>query len=167
MKPNWKPDDLEAARGVALRFLGYSARSRSEMQKRLERDEFAPEIIEAVLAELEARNWVNDAQFAQDWVADRADRKKYGKSRLAAELRRKGIDKEQVTAAIGGVEEEEELARARSAAASRWKLEAADADRETILAEKRRIASFLQRRGFGWGIITQVLAELTANQEEL
>jgi len=137
------------------------------MQKRLERDEFAPEIIEAVLAELEARNWVNDAQFAQDWVADRADRKKYGKSRLAAELRRKGIDKEEVSAAIGGVEEEEELARARSAAASRWKLSLPEADRETILAEKRRIASFLQRRGFGWGIITQVLAELTANQEEL
>ncbi len=162
-----KPNDLEAARGVALRFLGYSARSRSEMQKRLERDEFAPEIIAAVLAELEARNWVNDAQFAHAWVEDRADRKKYGKGRLAAELRRKGVDKEEVTAAIETVEEADELARARSAAAARWKLSAEETDREAIQAEKRRIASFLQRRGFGWGIITQVLAEHAANQEEL
>jgi regulatory protein len=162
-----EPNDLEAARGVALRFLGYSARSRSEMQKRLERDAFAPEVIAAVLAELEARNWVNDAQFARDWVEDRADRKKYGKGRLAAELRRKGVDKDEVTAAIETVEEEDEVARARGAAASRWKLSPEETDREAIQAEKRRVASFLQRRGFGWGIITQVLAEHAANQEEL
>ena len=162
-----EPNSLEAARGVALRFLGYSARSRSEMQKRLERDEFAPEIIEAVLAELEARNWVNDAQFARDWVEDRADRKKYGKSRLAAELWRKGVDKDEVTAALDTVEEADELARARAAAASRWKLDLSETDREAIQSEKRRIGAFLQRRGFGWGIITQVLAEHTANQEEL
>ncbi len=162
-----EPNNLEAARGVALRFLGYSARSRSEMQKRLERDAFTPEVIAAVLAELEARNWVNDAQFAQDWVADRADRKKYGKTRLAAELRRKGIDKDEVTAVIGTVQETDELARARSAAASRWKLSEEETDREAIQAEKRRIAGFLQRRGFGWGIITQVLAERAANQQEL
>jgi regulatory protein len=162
-----EPNGLEAARGVALRFLGYSARSRNEIQKRLERDEFAPEIIAAVLAELEARNWVNDAQFARDWVEDRADRKKYGKSRLAAELWRKGVDKEEVTAALDMVEEADELARARSAAGSRWKLSAEETDREAIQAEKRRVGAFLQRRGFGWGIITQVLSEHAANQKEL
>lgn len=159
-----EPNDLEAARGVALRFLGYSARSRSEMQKRLERDEFTPEVIAAVLAEMEAHNWVNDAQFARDWVEDRADRKKYGKSRLAAELRRKGVDKDEVTAALGAVNEEDELERARAAAASKWKLDASETDREAIEAEKRRVAGFLQRRGFGWSIITKVLAEHTANQ---
>ena len=160
-----QPNNLEAARAVALRFLGYSARSRSEMQKRLERDEFAPEIIAAVLAELEARNWVNDAQFARDWVEDRAERKKYGKGRLAAELRRKGVDKDEVTAALDTVEDDDELARARSAAASRWKLSEDETDREAIQAEKRRVAAFLQRRGFGWAIITQVLAERAANQD--
>ncbi len=160
-----QPNNLEAARAVALRFLGYSARSRSEMQKRLERDEFAPEIIAAVLAEMEARNWVNDAQFARDWVEDRAERKKYGKGRLAAELRRKGVDKDEVTAALDTVEDADELARARSAAATRWKLSEDETDREALQAEKRRVAAFLQRRGFGWAIITQVLAERAANQD--
>jgi regulatory protein len=160
-----QPNNLEAARAVALRFLGYSARSRSEMQKRLEKDEFAPEIIAAVLAELEARNWVNDAQFARDWVEDRAERKKYGKGRLAAELRRKGVDKDEVTAALDTVEDADELARARSAAASRWKLIEDETDREALQSEKRRVAAFLQRRGFGWAIITQVLAERAANQD--
>ena len=162
-----QPNNLEAARAVALRFLGYSARSRSEMQKRLERDEFAPEIIATVLAELEARNWVNDAQFARDWVEDRAERKKYGRGRLAAELRRKGVDKDEVTAALDTVEDADELARASAAAASRWKLSADETDREAIHAEKRRVGAFLQRRGFGWGIITQVLAERMANRDEL
>ena len=41
-------EDLEAARAVAFRFIGYAARSRSEMEKRLEREEYAPDIIAAV-----------------------------------------------------------------------------------------------------------------------
>ncbi len=160
-----EPDDLEAARVVAFRFLGYAARSRSEMQRRLERDEFAPAVIEAVLAEVVARGWVDDAQFALRWVEDRADRKKYGRGRLAAELRRKGVDKDEVTAALDTVAEEDELERARQAAASKWKLESDDPDRMAMQAEKKRVASFLQRRGFGWRIITQVLAERTAKRD--
>lgn len=158
---------VEAARVVALRFLGYSARSRSEMERRLERDGFTAEVVAAVLGEMEAHNWVNDAQFAREWVEDRADRKQYGKSRLAAELRRKGIDKEEVEAALSTVEEADELARARAAAATRWKVSRQETDREVLQAEKRRVAGFLQRRGFQWGIITKVLAEYAPNHEEL
>ena len=33
-------EDLEAARGVAFRYIGYAARSRSELEKRLEREEY-------------------------------------------------------------------------------------------------------------------------------
>ena len=90
----------EAAWAVAAHFIGYAARSRSEVERRLERAEYAPEIIEAVLSELATRGWLDDTQFARNWVQDRADRKKYGKSRLAAELRRKGVDRAAVDEAL-------------------------------------------------------------------
>ena len=159
---------LEAARGVAYRYLGFSARSRAEIERRLEKDEFPPDVIAAVIVELEAQNYLNDAQFAQDWIADRADRKKYGKGRLKAELQRRGIDKELIEEAMEDVAEEEEVKRALAAARQKWHPERiAEADHESRQAEKRKIAAFLQRRGFSWAIIKQVFAQLMANDEEL
>jgi regulatory protein len=156
---------FEAARAVALRYIGYAARSQSEVERRLEKAAFPPEIIAAVVAELEARGWLDDAQFARSWIADRADRKKYGRGRLAAELRNKGIDKEVLEEALGVIENEEELERARAAARPKWRPDAiANADAATVQAEKRKLADFLQRRGFSWDIIAQVLSELMSNK---
>lgn len=158
--------DLEAARAVAFRFIGYTPRSRAEVERRLARADFAPDIIEKILAECEAVGWIDDEAFAQRWVEDRADRKKFGAARLAAELRRKGIDKETVTEALSATSEEEELERARAAARSRWRADTvAGLAAEELETEKRKLVNFLQRRGFSWRIITQVLAETMANKE--
>jgi regulatory protein len=158
--------DLEAARVVAFRYLGYAARSQAEMERRLARDEFAPEVIAAVIAECVAQGWLDDDRFAQDWVADRADRKRYGKGRLAAELKRKGVDRETLNAALDAVTPEEELARALAAARQKWRPEnLAELEGPALQAEKRRCSEFLLRRGFGWSVITQVLQALTSKQE--
>lgn len=158
--------DIEAARVVAFRFLGYSARSRAEIEKRLERDEFPPEIITQVLGEMEASGYLNDTKFAQDWVEDRAERKRYGRTRLASELNRKGIDSETIHQALDTVDEESEFRRALRAAEAKWDTETLQRleflDRQT---EKRRIAGFLQRRGFSWQTITQVLTVLMENNK--
>jgi regulatory protein len=158
--------DLEAARAVAFRYLGYAARSRAEIERRLMRDEFAPDVIAAVIAECEAQGWLDDEKFAHDWVADRADRKKYGKGRLAAELARKGVDRETLEAALETVEPEEELARARAAVRRRWGPESfAGLENADLQTEKKRCSEFLLRRGFGWPVIAQVLRELVSNLE--
>ncbi|HZT41046.1 MAG TPA: regulatory protein RecX [Chthonomonadaceae bacterium] len=160
-------EELEAARAVALRFMGYTARSRAEVERRLTRAEFPPEVVTAVLDELEERGWLDDAQLAQAWVADRADRKKYGRRRLAAELKRKGVDKETLQEAVGAIADADEMERALAAARMKWHPEVLEtADSSALQAEKRRLAEFLQRRGFSWEIITQVLAQLMANKRE-
>ena len=84
--------DIEAARTVAFRFLGYSARTRAEIEQRLSRDEFPDEIVAQVVRELEADGYLDDAGFARRWVEDRADRKRYGRARLASELNGWKID---------------------------------------------------------------------------
>jgi regulatory protein len=157
---------LEAARAVAFRFLGFAARSRVEIERRLERGGFDSATIATVIAELEAQGYLDDAKFAQDWVEDRAERKKYGRGRLTAELRRKGVEKELVTEAIDSVGDEEEYTRALAAARPKWSVERTiGLDSKAILAEKRKLANFLQRRGFSWSIITKVLEELMVKEE--
>ncbi len=159
-------ETLEAARSVAFRYLGYAARSQAEIERRLTKAEFAPDVVAAIVDEFTARGWLDDVKFAQDWVADRADRKRYGKSRLASELRNRGVDKETTQDALDTMDDASELARALAAARPKWRADVMnEADRDTLQSEKRKLAGFLQRRGFSWGIITQVFAELTANTE--
>lgn len=159
-------ETLEAARAVAFRFLGYAARSRNEIERRLEREGIAPDVIAAVVEEFTALGWLDDTKFAQAWVEDRADRKRYGRQRLKMELLRKGIDKETLDGALGAVDEEAELARARAAVGQRWSRDRFQLlERTDAAAEKKRCSDFLQRRGFGWSIITKVLAELVENRE--
>ena len=159
-------ETMEAARAVALKFVGYAARSSHEIERRLAKDDYPPEIIAAIVSDFEARGWVDDTKFAKAWVEDRADRKKYGRGRLTAELRRKGIDKETVIEAVNSGGDEAEIARAMAAALSKWHPDAMEgATRMDLQAEKKRLAGFLQRRGFGWSTITQVLNEIMKNNE--
>ncbi len=156
--------DIETARAVAFRYLGYSARTRAEIEQRLLRDEFPGDIVAKVVDELHASGYLDDTAYARQWVEDRADRKRYGRVRLAAELNRKGIGRETASEALSGIEEDDEFRRAFQAAASRWAAEDPLAlDWQLLQKEKSRISGFLMRRGFTWQTIKKVLDSLTEN----
>jgi regulatory protein len=158
------PSSVVLALQAALRLLGVSARSRAEIERKLARAGFPPEVIGAVIAECERRGWVEDAQFARAWIADRADRKEYGRIRLATELRNRGVDPESIAAATGSMDDADELRRAVSAARRRLHGSAlSGADGGPSPREARRLSDFLQRRGFAQRIITQVFRELAQN----
>jgi regulatory protein len=155
---------LEEARKIAYHYLEYAARTRSEIATRLAKAGFDAEVATQIVEDFAAKGWLDDAAFAQAWIEDRADRKKYGKRRLALELQRKGVDEESLQAALEGVLEEEELERAFALAERRWDAEeTAEWDSQTRAAEKRKLTDFLFRRGFSWATIKQVFARLKEN----
>ena len=117
-----------------------------------------------MIAECEGAGWVDDEKFAGDWIADRADRKMYGKSRLRMELQRKGIDKDTLTEALDKVDDDSERRRALAAIQVKWKPDIYGMmDRREQQAEKQKLSGFLMRRGFNWTTIKQVFAELMPN----
>lgn len=157
-------ETLEAARQVASRFLEYSPRSRAEVERRLERAGFPADVRAAVVEECAAAGWIDDEALSTAWVADRADRKSYGRLRIASELKRKGVARETVDAAVEAMQGEQELARAMAAVAGRWSLADFQGLRGAARqAARRRCAGFLQRRGFAWEIVEQVLGALDSN----
>ncbi len=160
-------DVLESARKVARRFLESAARTQSEIERRLERGGYSEEVIAQVVAEIEARGWLNDTEFARAWVEDRADRKQYGKTRLAMELQRKGIASETIAESLSEVSQDDELARALGAVTKKIDPESFQSlSREDLQAEKRRLSGFLLRRGFSWSVVKQVFQSLAVNEEE-
>ncbi|GAA3611940.1 regulatory protein RecX [Agrococcus terreus] len=137
--------DEDAARSIALRALGRKAASRHELDRALERREVESEVREAVLDRLEQEGLVDDAQLAHDLAERLRERKHLGERGVAAELRRRGLDPDVLERPDDG----DELERAVEAAADRRR-RMGGLDDETA---ERRLAGFLQRRGFGGGAV--------------
>ena len=146
--------DVTRAREKALRLLDYRPRSSKEIERRLAKAGFAQEVVEETLKRLEELGLIDDLQFARVWINHR---KALGKTRIKWELRQKGVSNDVVEEALSAVDPEMEYQSAVKAARSRWGKDK-DPDKRT---RRRRLAAFLQRKGFGWDVINGVLNELS------
>jgi regulatory protein len=155
-------DSHEAAYQRALHFLDYRPRSSTEVRRSLGKHGYEPEVIEAVLQRLGRSGLVNDSQFAQTWVDNRSEFRPRGRRALSMELRQKGLDDEVIEAALDGLDEESLAAQAaRKQARKLQGLPKPDF--------RRKLAGFLARRGFGYGVIEPVLERVwqeTNNSED-
>jgi regulatory protein len=104
---------------------------------------------------------VDDAGYARHWVTTRATRG-YGAARLRAELRARGVAPSLIDAALGGLDSDAALGRARDLA--RRRLPALRRGR----AERRasRLRDYLLRRGFSGSIVMRVVREVAGADAE-
>jgi regulatory protein len=109
-----------------------------------------------VVADLVARGYLDDAGYARHWVTTRAPRG-YGATRLRAELRARGVAPALIDAALGDVDADASLGRARELA--RRRLPVLRRGRPERLAS--RLRDYLLRRGFSGAIVMRVVREST------
>lgn len=148
-------DEVSRATNQAVRLLGFRPRSRSEISTRLRRNGFSDEAISAAIEKMVDYGYVNDEDFASFWVENRQQHRPRGRRALKDELRERGVPPEIIDRAIDEADIDEfgaalELARQRSE-----RLQGLEHQ-----VWRRRLAGFLQRRGYGWDIVRQVLQEL-------
>ena len=113
----------------------------------LEEDEDFEQIT-AILEDFKARGWLSDARFTEQIVHARSH--KFGASKIANELREKGVSSDLIESAIEQVKENE-LDNAKEIWRKKFKNPPDSRD------EWARQARFLQSRGFGFDIIKKVL----------
>lgn len=130
----------------ALGALARARRSRRELARRLQGYEPNADIVEQVLARLEALGLLDDAAVARAEAASRFQRGE-GAGRVRQALIRKGIDRGAIDAAVqavAGEEEIDEAALCRTAAEKRLRALRSYAPE----VQRRRLTGFLLRRGF-------------------
>jgi regulatory protein len=132
--------DPEAIRAAALTLLARRDWLTGEMSARLRESGCQPEAVAGVLAELVRERLLDDARYAERYVASRADRGQ-GPVRIAADLASLGASRDVIDAALGSGPDW----RAVAGAVRRRKFGASPPD---SWAEKARQARFLQYRGF-------------------
>ena len=142
------PEALNRAVGL----LATRARSQAEVERRLTAAGYQSDTVEMVLYKLEKERLLDDGAFAQAWVAQRSARG-LGAMRLRQELRQRGVDETQASAAIEALAEEDTLAQAQALAAKLYRRYAAEPQAEA----KRKTLVAMQRRGYRYGEASRAL----------
>jgi len=146
----------------ALNFLSYRPRSREEVRRYLRRKETPPEIIETALARLDRLDFVNDRTFAGFWIESREHFSPRGARALKNELRMKGVERDVVDELVNDEQDEERALRAGRKKAMTL-VNTTNIDYATF---RNRLGSFLQRRGFGYQIVTKTVRALWKELKE-
>ncbi|EUA34442.1 intein C-terminal splicing region domain protein [Mycobacterium xenopi 3993] len=94
----------EQARALCLRLLTARSRTRAELEGQLAKRGYPADVSDRVLDRLAAVGLVDDVGFAQQWVDSRRANAGKGKRALAAELHRKGVGNDVITAVLGGLD---------------------------------------------------------------
>lgn len=169
-QPSWKQkvraaraaeetDPYTRAKTIVYNQLAYSAKTRGQLRKKLQAEGFEAELIEPLLDKFEAAKLIDDAEYAQTFVAQKSRTKKLSRAALRRELAERGVSGEEAENALAQRTDEQE--REDAAELVRKKLrpgmdlsDRAEKDRVT-----RRLLGMLARRGYSSSVSMSVIRE--------
>lgn len=169
-QPSWKhkvraaraaeeTDPYMRAKTIVYNQLAYSAKTRGQLRKKLQAEGFEAELIEPLLDKFEAAKLIDDAEYAQTFVAQKSRTKKLSRAALRRELAERGVRGEEAENALAQRTDEQE--REDAAELVRKKLrpgmdlsDRAEKDRVT-----RRLLGMLARRGYSSSVSMSVIRE--------
>jgi SOS response regulatory protein OraA/RecX len=148
-------DPETVARGICLRALTGTAKTRKQLAELLAKKDVPVEAANAVLDRFTEVGLIDDAAFAAAWVTSRQSGRGLARRALASELRAKGVDGEVAAAAVAEVDPQDEWDSARRLV-ERKVPSMRRLDRVTA---ERRLMGMLARKGYGGGLAGYVVRE--------
>lgn len=137
----------DKAVSAALNYLSFRSRSEWELQDYLcRRKEISPDVASDVIAHLSGLGLIDDARFAQNWVANRRLLKPTSNRKLRQELLQKHINEALAAAALtNGADESEALREVIAKKQSKY-------------PDQTKFMQYLARQGFSYDAIKSALA---------
>ena len=148
--------DPEAqARQICLRLLTAAPRTRAQLATALRRRGIPAGTAEAVLGRFTDVGLIDDAAFARAWVESRHYSRGLSRRSLSAELRRQGVETEEIREAVDTLDPEQEVATARRLVEQKM----AATRGQPPEARVRRAAGALARKGYPPGLVFRLIKE--------
>jgi regulatory protein len=148
-------DPVERARELCLRLLASRPRTRTELVDAMRRRGVPDEAAAAVLARFTDAGLIDDAAFARAWVESRHHNRGLARRALSAELKQRGVDGQDIDAAVSALDPAEELATARRLVAKAMR-----ASRGKPLPTRiRRLVGLLARKGYPAPVAYRIVRE--------
>jgi regulatory protein len=147
-----RKERVEKAKQNALKYVSLRPRSEYELRSHFRRKSFEESVIDDVVAYLIDLELLDDTAFANYWVEQRETFRPRSRFALSQELRQKGISREIIDEVVEQIEETDAARRAVEKKALHW----SGLPEDTF---KRKLAGYLQRRGFSYDIIRETIDE--------
>lgn len=139
----------------ATKILARKAMSSGELREALERFEYAAHHIDEVIASFERRHFLDDDALAVAITEKLRRTKQASKQQISRKLLERRIGRDAIDRALATLEAEDETEVMREVAADRAR-RLSSLDRVTA---ERRLAGFMQRRGWGGSHMMQIVRE--------
>ncbi len=150
-------EERKRARSIAFKFLAYKNRSVKEVLDQLKKKEITEDCAQAIVEELKELKYVNDSELAHQWGRSRIKSRHWGSRRLLQELAQRGIRGETASTALRDLYEEFDEFKIASACAVKKIQSMSHLDNEK---QRKRLAPYLQRKGFPVSIIYEIVHSL-------
>ncbi|HIE26815.1 TPA: regulatory protein RecX [Candidatus Poribacteria bacterium] len=145
-------DEILKAKSYAFDLLVRRSYTQKEMYDKLAQ-RYAEDAISTTMETLERLGYIKDEEYAKNWVESRKRHKPKGKKALRMELMRKGIDKGTISRVLSEIDDSEEFEMAMEVAKKQIK-RYKNLEPNVV---RRRLYGFLERRGFDYETINDVL----------
>lgn len=168
--PSWKQkvraaraaeetDPYTRAKTILYNQLAYSAKTRGQLRKKLQAEGFDAELIEPLLDKFEAAKLIDDAEYAQTFVAQKSRTKKLSRAALRRELAERGVRGEEAENALAQRTDEQEREDAAELVCKKLRPGMDLSDRAEKDRVTRRLLGMLARRGYSSSVSMSVIRE--------
>ena len=142
---------LKRAKLRAMHLLNDMGRTESQLRTKLLRNDYPPDIVEEAIAYVKSFGYINDAEYARNFIENRKEKK--SKKEIYAALCQKGLPKDLIETAL-----EERYADVDSIAAIEAIVRKKKFDpKSTDYREMQKMMGYLVRKGFRYDDIRQVI----------
>ncbi|MBI3585268.1 MAG: regulatory protein RecX [Nitrospinae bacterium] len=172
--------EFEKGKQIAYRFLSYRPRSKKEVERKLKEKKISGENILNIISLLEKNNYLNDREFTLNWLRYRMENRPRGRRSLEYELKEKGVDSEIIKDSLDEVYSGEfdeydvavKLAEKKIASLKKKQPPLSPLTKGELKGVvpltkgelggyiKRRLFSYLHRKGFSFSLIEKVMSDL-------
>ncbi|MBL0388472.1 RecX family transcriptional regulator [Tumebacillus sp. ITR2] len=150
----WRDEEGFRARDLAVKYLGMKPRTRKQMRDYLLGKEYDETVAERTIEWLAGYGYLDDGEYARQWVENRTRFRPRGKAMLRWELQQKGVTRDDIDEAIstefeGDVEIE--------AAVQLLQKKVGRKTIEFSYQERQKLAQHLARRGFSGSVTAEAI----------
>jgi regulatory protein len=151
-------ENFEGLYNSALRFLSYRTRSEKEVRDKLRTKNVEPEIIEKIVLKLKEKRFINDEEYARQWIENRNRFKPRSLRLIKMELKQKGLTPEIIKSAVKNQElgVDSDLEQAKKLAEKRI-------GRLRNLPKQKiyeKLGRYLASKGFNWDTVKKAIDDV-------
>lgn len=150
------PYDFKTLQRKIAQYCAYQERSEAEVRHKLQTWQTTEADMEELLQWLKTENYLNETRFAQAFSGGKFRTKKWGKKRLVAEMKRKGVPDSHIQQALQQISPSDYKMTLRQLLAK--KLERLQQqDRQS---QKQKLLHYALQKGYEFELIDEIIKEL-------